>query len=45
LFGATTFGRSIAPRVASSLETGLTADCTDLLIDDDGKLVQIRPVF
>jgi electron transfer flavoprotein alpha subunit len=45
LFGATTFGRSIAPRVASSLETGLTADCTDLLIDDDGKLVQIRPAF
>lgn len=45
LFGATTFGRSIAPRVASSLETGLTADCTDLVIDDDGKLVQIRPAF
>lgn len=45
LFGATTFGRSVAPRVASSLETGLTADCTDLLIDDDGKLVQIRPAF
>jgi len=45
LFGATTFGRSVAPRVASSLETGLTADCTDLMIDDDGKLVQIRPAF
>jgi len=45
LFGATTFGRSVAPRVASSLETGLTADCTDLLIDDEGKLVQIRPAF
>lgn len=45
LFGATTFGRSVAPRVAALLETGLTADCTDLMIDDDGKLVQIRPAF
>jgi len=45
LFGATTFGRSLAPRVAAALETGLTADCTDLQIDDDKKLIQIRPAF
>jgi electron transfer flavoprotein alpha subunit len=45
LFGATTFGRSVAPRVAAVLETGLTADCTDLSIDDDMKLIQIRPAF
>lgn len=45
LFGATTFGRSLAPRVAAALETGLTADCTDLSIDDDMKLIQIRPAF
>lgn len=45
LFGATTFGRSLAPRVASSLQTGLTADCTDLQIDDDMKLIQVRPAF
>jgi electron transfer flavoprotein alpha subunit len=45
LFGATTFGRSLAPRVAAVLETGLTADCTDLNIDDDMKLIQIRPAF
>lgn len=45
LFGATTFGRSLAPRVAAVLETGLTADCTDLSIDDDMKLIQIRPAF
>ncbi|MEL7647857.1 MAG: electron transfer flavoprotein subunit alpha/FixB family protein [Sedimentibacter sp.] len=45
LFGATSFGRSVAPRVAAMLETGLTADCTDLKIDDDMKLVQIRPAF
>jgi electron transfer flavoprotein alpha subunit len=45
LFGATSFGRSLAPRVAAVLETGLTADCTDLSIDDDMKLIQIRPAF
>lgn len=45
LFGATTFGRSLAPRIAAVLETGLTADCTDLQIDDDMKLIQIRPAF
>ena len=45
LFGATTFGRSIAPKIAAILGTGLTADCTDLQIDDDKKLIQIRPAF
>ena len=45
LFGATTFGRSLAPRVAALLQTGLTADCTDLQIDGDMMLVQIRPAF
>ncbi len=45
LIGATTFGRSIAPRLAAKLKTGLTADCTELKIDADGKLVQIRPAF
>ncbi|SHK18535.1 electron transfer flavoprotein subunit alpha/FixB family protein [Paramaledivibacter caminithermalis] len=45
LIGATTFGRSLAPRVASALGTGLTADCTELEIDDSDKLIQIRPAF
>lgn len=45
LFGATSFGRSLAPRIAASLNTGLTADCTELKIDDDGELIQIRPAF
>ena len=55
LFGATATGRDLAPRVASSLRTGLTADCTDLQIGDyesrkEGKvykdlLLQIRPAF
>jgi|SRR5665648_15581 len=46
LFGATSFGRSLAPRVAASLKSGLTADCTGLEIDEeDNKLIQIRPAF
>ena len=45
LFGATNFGRSIAPRVAAALRAGLTADCTELKIDEEGNLIQIRPAF
>ncbi len=45
LFLGTIFGRSIAPRVATRVKTGLTADCTELDIDDDGFLVQIRPTY
>jgi len=45
LFGATHFGRSLAPRISAALKTGLTADCTGLEIDEDGRLIQIRPAF
>ena len=45
LIGATPLGRSLAPRVAAALRTGLTADCIDLRIDEDGDLIQIRPAF
>ena len=55
LFGATMKGRELAPRVASEKLAGLTADCTDLKIDDfddkvnnkfySNKLMQIRPAF
>lgn len=46
LFGATSIGRSLAPRVAASLKTGLTADCTGLDIDPETRLlVQTRPAF
>jgi electron transfer flavoprotein alpha subunit len=55
IVGATPIGRDLAPRVASSLRAGLTADCTDLEISDvtDPKaqvehknlLLQIRPAF
>jgi electron transfer flavoprotein alpha subunit len=45
LFGATTNGRDLAPRVAARLGLGLTADCTGLDIDDKRQLVQTRPAF
>ncbi|MBI5228833.1 electron transfer flavoprotein subunit alpha [Candidatus Micrarchaeota archaeon] len=46
LVGATDFGRSLAPRIAARLGTGLTADCTFLDIDSEKKLlVQTRPAF
>lgn len=45
LIGATTMGRSLAPRLAARFRTGLTADCTKLEMKDNTDLVQIRPAF
>lgn len=45
LFGATNFGRSLAPRLAAALGTGLTADCTGFDLSEEGRLIQIRPAF
>lgn len=46
LFGATDFGRELAPGVAARVRTGLTADCTVLAIDPaTGLLQQTRPAF
>ena len=45
LIGATTQGRDLAPRVSSSLHTGLTADCTGLDINERGQLAATRPTF
>lgn len=46
LFAATSFGRTLAPRIAVKLNTGLTADCTHLEIDEKTKLLrQTRPAF
>lgn len=46
LYGATNFGRELAPRVAVTLQTGLTADCTILEMDrETGLLQQTRPAF
>ena len=44
LYPATINGRDLAPRVAATLELGLTADCTGLSIRD-GLLLQTRPAF
>ncbi len=45
LLGATHLGRSLGPRIAVALKTGLTADCIDLKVDEEGNLIQIRPAF
>lgn len=46
LFGASTIGRDLAPRVSARLHTGLTADCTGLEIDQEsGLLLMTRPAF
>ncbi|MBR5251067.1 MAG: electron transfer flavoprotein subunit alpha/FixB family protein [Clostridia bacterium] len=45
LFGATSIGRDLAPRLSARLKTGLTADCTRLEIDQQGNLFMTRPAF
>lgn len=46
LCGATVQGRSFFPRVAARLGTGLTADCTELGIEEStGNLLQTRPAY
>lgn len=55
LYGATPLGRDLAPRIASEMKAGLTADCTDLDIGDYTEpksktvykdlLLQVRPAF
>jgi electron transfer flavoprotein alpha subunit len=45
LIGATGLGRDLAGAVATELQTGLTADCTGLAIDERGFLLQTRPAF
>ena len=45
LIGATHQGRDFAPRISSSLHTGLTADCTALCINDEKNLEATRPTF
>lgn len=55
IYGATSLGRDLAPRVASAMRAGMTADCTDLEIKDvtdprtkethEKLLLQIRPAF
>ena len=50
LYGATTIGRDLAPRIASRLKAGLVADCTKLVVEPDEKTGQLefrstRPAF
>lgn len=45
LIGATNQGRDLAPRVSCELHTGLTADCVDLDINENGLLAATRPTF
>ncbi|GAA0182155.1 electron transfer flavoprotein subunit alpha/FixB family protein [Clostridium sediminicola] len=46
LYGATTIGRDLAPRVSARIHSGLTADCTSLAIDEETKgLLMTRPAF
>jgi electron transfer flavoprotein alpha subunit len=45
LVGGTAIGRSLAPRIAARMKTGLTADCTSLDVDESTDLDQIRPAF
>ncbi len=45
LYGATPNGRDLAPRVAARMHLGLTADCTELGIDEQGQMIQTRPAF
>lgn len=55
LYGATAIGRDLAPRIASALRAGMTADCTDLEVANvtdpkskqvhENLLLQIRPAF
>ena len=43
---ATTTGRTVMPLVAAKANTGLTADCTELTIDPESKiLLQTRPAI
>lgn len=45
LVGSTARGRELAPRVAAKLETGLTAHCTGLAINQAGCLEQYIPAY
>ena len=45
IYGATTQGRDLAPRMMVSLKTGLTADAIDLGFDEDGMFYQTTPAY
>ena len=45
LMPSTTNGRDLAARLAARLNLGLTGDCIGLEIDEEGRLVQLKPAF
>lgn len=45
MIGATINGRDLGPKVACQKHTGLTADCTELEMDDKGLVTWIRPAL
>ena len=45
LLGSTVIGRELAARLAGRLSLGLTGDCIGLEVDDEGRLVQLKPAF
>ena len=45
LFASTPDGRDLASRVAARLALGLTGDAIDLEIDEEGRLVQLKPAL
>lgn len=45
LFESSVFFSALAPAFACAVRCGITADCTDLALREDGRLLQIRPAF
>jgi electron transfer flavoprotein alpha subunit len=45
LGGATSTGKDLFPRLAMHLQTGYAPDCTDLIVEEEGKLIVKRPIF
>jgi electron transfer flavoprotein alpha subunit len=43
LIGGTLNGRELAPRLAARLNTGITSDCIDFDVNEDGHLIHIKP--
>jgi electron transfer flavoprotein alpha subunit len=45
LLPSSVVGRDVAPRVAARLNIGLTGDCIDLTVGDEGRVLQHKPAF
>ena len=45
LGSATFYGKSLFPRLAAMLDTGLAADCNGLAVKDDGSLAATKPAY